>query len=117
MALTEQFLRDLMYYCRAECEDAEEQKLFTDLYRDAAAYLETAGVSEPAPDAPRFSTWATCVKAMVLDAYDRRGGSVDGAVAENPALRRRINQLKLTEPTAENVSDPDTQTETEAENG
>ena len=37
--------------------------------------------------------------AMVLDAYDRRDITITGTiVADNPAFRRLITQLKLTEP-------------------
>ena len=39
------------------------------------------------------------VNALVLDAWDSRGTqSADKAFADNPAFRRRLNQLKLTEP-------------------
>lgn len=113
MALTEERLHDLMYYCRAEDGDAEEMNFFRDLYRGAVAYLENAGVSEPEEDTPRRALYDQVVKALVLDAYDRRSASVDGTmVSENPAFRRNLNQLKLTEPVAADaVSETDTSTE------
>lgn len=106
MALTTQRLRELMYYCRAEEESVEEKNLFRELYDGAVAYLENAGVSEPEDDTPRRALYDQVLKPLVLDAYDRRSASVDGTmVAENPAWRRNLNQLKLTEP---DVSESDT---------
>ena len=49
---------------------------------------------------------AVWLLALVLDAWDNRGiQTADKSFADNPAFRRRINQLKLTEPVR---SDSDT---------
>ena len=73
-------------------------------YGAAAAYMAQAGISEPPVGTPRRAQYDLCVNAMVLDSWDRREISVSGTVSENPAFRRVMNQLKMTE----NVSNLDT---------
>lgn len=66
--------------------------------------MAQAGISEPPVGTPRRAQYDLCVNAMVLDSWDRREISVSGTVSENPAFRRVMNQLKMTE----NVSNLDT---------
>ena len=76
-----------------------EEALLESLYEDAAAYLAEAGVSEPDAGTGRAAQYDQCINALVLDAWDHRGSQTAGqALVENPAFRRRLNQLKLTEP-------------------
>lgn len=57
------------------------------------------GVAEPEVGSARLPQYNTCILALVLDAWDSRGTqTADKAFADNPAFRRRLNQLKLTEP-------------------
>ena len=65
-------------------------------------YLAGAGISEPADGTRRRGQFDLCVDYLILDGYDRREETVTGTtVSENPAFRRLINQLKLSEPAAE----------------
>lgn len=108
MALTEERKAALLAYCKlAElAEDPEVQLLIPAFYAAAVSYLEGAGVSEPASGTSRAAQYDLCVNAMVLDAWDNRDTKeATTQAAENPAFRRMITQLKLTEPS---VSDLDT---------
>ena len=66
-----------------------------------------AGIARPASGTPRAAQYDLCVNFMVLRDFDQRDAQVSGTVSDNPAFRRLINQLKLTEP----VSDSDTSEE------
>ena len=90
-------LADIAVYCHVEADDAELPG-FVDT---AAAYLAGAGVREPQDGLPRYAQYLQCVKYLALDLYDRRDTAVDGTLGDNPAFRRVINQLKLTEPVPE----------------
>ena len=99
MALTDERRAALMAYCRIDDLADGEAALLESLYEDAAAYLAEAGVSEPEAATGRAAQYDQCINALVLDAWDHRGSQTAGqALAENPAFRRRPNQLKLTEP-------------------
>lgn len=100
-------LIEIAAYCRVEADDAELPG-FVDA---AAAYLANAGVSEPEDGTARFAQYLQCVKYLALDLYDRRDAAVDGTLGDNPAFRRMLNQLKLTEPV------PDSGTGEAAEGG
>lgn len=108
MALTEERRARLLAYCRIE-EPADEELLTLEgLYDAAVGYMEGAGISPPASGTPRAAQYDLCVNYLVLDGYDRRDVTITGTiVADNPAFRRLINQLKLTEP----VSNLDTSEE------
>lgn len=98
----------LLRYCRVD-PDAEDAALIDEGYRAAVAYLEQAGVREPRADLLRKNLYDRCVNALVLDYYDLRGTQLAGtALVDNPAFRRSLNQLKLTEP---DVSESDTESE------
>ena len=65
-----------------------------------------AGVTEPETGSPRLPLYNACVNALVLDAWDNRGTQTGvKEISDNPAFRRKLNQLKLTEPA---VSESDT---------
>lgn len=96
----------LLAYCRIDELDAGEAALLESLYGAAVAYMEQAGVSEPAEGTPRRAQYDLAVNYLVLNSYDQRDPIVTGTiVADNSAFRRIMNQLKLTEPV---VSDSDT---------
>lgn len=96
----------LLAYCRIDELDAGEAALLESLYGAAVAYMEQAGVSEPAEGTPRRAQYDLAVNYLVLNSYDQRDPIVTGTiVADNPAFRRVLNQLKLTEPV---VSESDT---------
>lgn len=97
---------ELLAYCKLTefAEDPEVEALIGTYYGAAAAYMAQAGISEPPVGTPRRAQYDLCVNAMVLDSWDRREISVSGTVSENPAFRRVMNQLKMTE----NVSNLDT---------
>ena len=97
--LTEERKAELMAYCRIDALEAGEYSLLNTLYESAVAYMEQAGVSEPEAGTSRRSQYDLCINYLVLDGYDRRDVTITGTiVSENPAFRRLINQLKLTEP-------------------
>lgn len=91
----------LMTYCRLDELTADEEALLEALYEDAVGYMTTAGVAEPGTG-PRRAQYDHCVAALVLDAWDHRGPQTgEKALVDNPAFRRRMNQLKLSEPDPE----------------
>ena len=105
MALTEERRAGLLAYCRIEEPTSEELRTLETLYDAAVGYLEGAGISQPAPGTPRAAQYDLAVNFMVLRDFDLRDATITGTiVADNPAFRRLITQLKLTEP----VSNSDT---------
>ena len=106
MAMTEARKAALLAYCKLTdlADDPEVQLLIPLYYESAVGYMEDAGVAEPQEGTSRRARYDLCVNAMVLDSWEHRDAKEPAATAENPAFRRLINQLKLTEP----VSDLDT---------
>ena len=89
----------LMAYCRIDALEEGEDALLQGLYEAAVSYLEQAGVSEPEEGTARRAQYDLCVNYLVLDGYDRRDVTITGTiVSANPAFRRMLTQLKLTEP-------------------
>lgn len=106
MALSEERLAGLMAYCRIDQLAPGEDTMLEGMYDSAVSYMEQAGVSEPEAGTPRRAQYDFCVNYLVLDSYDRREMTITGTiVAENPAFRRLLNQLKLTEPTDRSASE------------
>jgi len=107
--LTEARRAELLAYCKLTefAEDPEVEALIGTYYGAAAAYMAQAGISEPPEGTPRRAQYDLCVNAMVLDSLERRDTAITSTVVtDNPAFRRMVNQLKLTEP--RDVSDLDT---------
>ena len=109
--LTEVRKAILLAYCRLEPDEVDPDLLHL-LYDDAVSYMEDAGVSLPAEDTERRAKYDMCVNALVLDAYDNPGVQIGTSLQENRSFRRRLNQLKDSEPvpnlgTGTNVSGDD----------
>ena len=104
MALNGERRASLLAYCRIEAPTAEELLTLEGLYDAAVGYLERAGVAEPEDGTTRRAHYDLCVNFMVLRDFDLRDAEVSGTITDNPAFRRLITQLKLSEP----VSDSDT---------
>lgn len=89
----------LMAYCRIDALEEGEEALLQGLYEAAVSYMEQAGISEPEQGTARRAQYELCVNYLVLDGYDRRDVTITGTiVSDNPAFRRILTQLKLTEP-------------------
>jgi len=99
MALPQERKAGLLAYCRIDELTPWEEDLLDALYDAAVGYMSQAGVREPEGNTPRRAQYDLCVNYLVLDSWDRRDVTFTGtASAENPAFRRLLNQLKLTEP-------------------
>lgn len=104
MALPEKRKAGLLAFCRLDELSPEEEELLGTLYDAAVGYMTQAGVGEPPEGTPRRAQYDLCVNYLVLDSWDRRDASFVGAASsENPAFRRLLNQLKLTEPDVSNL--------------
>ncbi len=100
-ALTDERLEELLAYCKLTelADDPEVQMLIPAFYEAAVGYMEGAGITEPAADTARRAQYDLCVNFMVLRDFDLRDATITGTiVADNPAFRRLLTQLKLTEP-------------------
>lgn len=96
----------ILSYCRIDDPTPEDLSLLEGFHADAVSYMRNAGVAEPEAGSARLPQYNTCILAMVLDAWDNRGTqTADKAFADNPAFRRRLNQLKRTEPVMVSESD------------
>lgn len=98
MALTREELEAAKTYMRVEGHEGD--LAVTACVEAARTYLSQAGVSLPGGDDLRRNLYDLVCHAMALDAYDHRGTELETTVTENPAIRRMLNQLKLTEPPA-----------------
>lgn len=97
----------ILSYCRIDDPTPEDLALLELLHDAAVGYLIQAGIPEPEAGSARLAQYNTCVNALVLDAWDNRDIQTgDKALTDNPAFRRRLNQLKLSEP---RVSESDTE--------
>ena len=101
MALTEARRESLVAYCRLNelRDDPEVKALLEGMYEAAVGYMTQAGIAEPPEGTPRRAQYDLCVNYLVADSYDRRDMTLSGAITavDNPAFRRSIVQLKLTE--------------------
>ena len=101
MALTEARRAALLAYCKLTelADDPEVEALIPPLYEAAVGYMEGGGGGVPDLGTARAAQYDLCVNALVLEGWERREVSITGvSVVENPAFRRLLNQLKLTEP-------------------
>lgn len=99
--MNEERLARLLAYCKLTelADDPEVAALIPALYDAAVGYLANAGVSLPEVGTERAAQYDLCINYLVLDAWERREASmVATVVADNPAFRRLITQLKLTDP-------------------
>lgn len=97
MALLDERKLTLLAYCRIDELAPGEEALLAALYEAAVGYMTQAGVAEPEAGTPRRAQYDLCVNYLVLDSWNRRDASIVATVvAENPAFRRLLNQLKLT---------------------
>ena len=96
--LSEERKQSLMAYCRIDVLEEGEEALLQTLYDAAVGYMTNAGVREPEEPTPRRPQYDLCINFMVLRDFDLRDAQVDGVIQDNPAFRRLLNQLKLTEP-------------------
>lgn len=99
--LTDERRAGLLAYCRMEEPTSEDLLTLETLYDAAVGYLEGAGISQPAPGTHRAAQYDLAVNFMVLRDFDLRDAEVTGTIQDNPAFRRLITQLKLTEPSEE----------------
>ena len=96
MALSEARRASLLAYCRIEEPTAEELLTLEGLYDAAVGYLEQG--------TPRRAQYDLCVNFMVLRDFDLREATITGTIVnDNPAFRRLLTQLKLTEPDVSNL--------------
>ena len=99
MALSEARRASLLAYCRIEEPTAEELLTLEGLYDAAVGYLE-----QPEEGTPRRAQYDLCVNFMVLRDFDLREATITGTIVnDNPAFRRLLTQLKLTEPDVSNL--------------
>lgn len=101
MALTEERKASLLAYCKLTelADDPEVQLLIPEFYDAAVGYMENAGVAVPESGTARAAQYNLCVNRLVLDSWERRETSIVATVvADNPAFRDQLDQLKLTEP-------------------
>ena len=102
MALTESERAALLAYCRMEAPAPEELLVLEGLHSAAEEYMANAGVAKPAEGTPRRALYDLCVNFMVLRDFDLRDATITGTIVnDNPAFRRLLTQLKLTEPAGE----------------
>ena len=99
MAIPEELLGAVEAYCKEPDPDELTLLELTIAWDTAAGYLQGAGVSRPKTDDERHGLWLGVMLALTLDGYDQRGAQFSaGKLQENPAFRRKISQLKWTEP-------------------
>ena len=98
MAIPEEYKPLVLAYCREpEPSDADLMAL-NQAWDSAEGYLEGAGVTRPRATG-RAALWLSVMCALVLDEYDQRGAQfAENRLQDNPVFRRKLNQLKLTEP-------------------
>lgn len=101
MELSQEELAAAKAYMRADGD--EDDAVVTQCVIAARDYMTTAGVALPPSGTSRRASYDICAHRMALDDYDERRGIVHERAEENPAFRRRLNQLKLTEPPVSNL--------------
>ena len=88
----------LLAYCRLDAKDLSESEkvLLKGMFADAEAYMAKGVGPKPAEGTPLRAQYDQRVNEMVLDSWENRGTQAVGVtVMENPAFRRKLNQLKL----------------------
>lgn len=100
MPIPEEYRAQVLAYCREPEPDEADLLALDQAWDSGAAYLEGAGAARPpAEDAARTALWLSVMCALTLDEYDQRGAQFEqGKLQDNPAFRRKLVQLKLSEP-------------------
>ena len=108
MPIPEEYKATVLAYCQEPEPDEADLLALNQAWDSAEAYLAGTGVSRPATEnAGRLSLWLGVMLPMVLDEYDQRGAQfAEGKLQDNPAFRRKLNQLKLTEPPLSTEEEP-----------
>lgn len=101
MTLSPEELEAAKAYMRADGDD--DDAVVEQCVIAARDYMTTAGVALPPSGTPRRASYDVCAHRIALDDYDERRGVIHEKAEENPAFRRRLNQLKLTEPPVSNL--------------
>lgn len=101
MDLSREELEAAKAYMRVDGD--EDDAVVTQCVIAARDYMTTAGVALPPNGTTRRASYDICAHRMALDDYDERMGTAHERAEENPAFRRRLNQLKLTEPPVSNL--------------
>lgn len=96
MELTREELEAAKAYMRVDGYD--DDTVVTQCMIAARDYMATAGIALPPSGTSRRASYDICAHRIALDDYDERRGVTHEKADENPAFRRRLNQLKLTEP-------------------
>lgn len=105
MDLTQEELAAAKAYMRVDGDD--DDAVVTQCVIAARDYLAGAGVTLPPEGTPRRASYDICAHRIALDDYDERRGVLHEKAEENPAFRRRLNQLKLTESPVSNLDTGD----------
>ena len=87
----------LLAYCHLEPDEIAPE-LLQRHYDEAVGYLETGGVRAPMEGTPRRAQYDGLIDALVLDAIDHPGAQMGANLQENRAFRRKLNQMKHSEP-------------------
>lgn len=96
MELSQEELAAAKAYMKVDGDD--DDAVVTQCVIAARDYMTTAGVALPPSGTLRRASYDICAHRMALDDYDERMGTAHERAEENPAFRRRLNQLKLSEP-------------------
>lgn len=96
MELSQEELAAAKAYMKVDGDD--DDAVVTQCVIAARDYMTTAGVALPPSGTLRRASYDICAHRIALDDYDERMGTAHERAEENPAFRRRLNQLKLTEP-------------------
>ncbi len=96
MPIPEDKQQHVLAYCAIADPSDTDLLVLNDAWDAAAAYLAGAGIQEPPEKDARQPLWFNIMKALTLDNYDQRGAQFEqGKLADNPAFRRQLTQLKL----------------------
>lgn len=92
----EGLLHEVKEYCRIDELGWEESTMILALVESAISELAIAGVNMPEHGTLFYAQYKLLLFAMVFDSWENRGTQAAGVtLSENPAFRRRLNQLKL----------------------
>ena len=103
--VSESLLHEVKEYCRIDELDWEESHMILSLVKSAISELAIAGVDMPKDGTLAYAQYKLLLFAMVFDSWENRGTQAAGVtLSENPAFRRRLNQLKFSQRSSTEVS-------------